>query len=234
MTRTKAAEFPGFPRATVRFLEELAANNERAWFQANKHRYEEDVLGPALDFIGAMGPRLERVSRHFVAIPKRVGGSLMRVYRDTRFSRNKAPYKTNIGIQFRHELGKDVHAPGFYVHIEPGVCFLGVGLWHPESGALAAIRDSIVDDPAAWRRARNAKRFRERFELSGDSLKRAPRGYPADHPCIEDLKRKDFIGVSDFNIREAGDGGFADRVAADFAAAKPLMKFLCEALKLRF
>ena len=227
-------EFSGFPRATMRFLEELAANNERAWFQANKHRYEEDVLAPALEFIGAMGPRLERISRHFVAIPKRVGGSLMRVYRDTRFSRNKTPYKTNIGIQFRHELGKDVHAPGFYVHIEPGLCFLGVGLWHPESSALAAIRDSIVDDPSAWKRARDAKRFRERFELSGERLKRPPRGYATDHPCIEDLKRKDFIGVSEFDIREASDRQFADRVAADFAAAKPLMRFLCEALELRF
>ena len=95
----------------------------------------------------------------------------MRVYRDTRFSRNKTPYKTNIGIQFRHELGKDVHAPGFYVHIEPGRCFLGVGMWHPESGALTAIRDRIVEDQSAWRRARNARKFRERFELSGGHAK---------------------------------------------------------------
>ena len=234
MTGTKAPEFAGFPPTTARFLEELARNNERAWFQANKSRYEDDVLAPALDFISAMGPRLERVSRHFLAIPKRVGGPLMRVYRDTRFSRNKAPYKTNIGIQFRHELGKDVHAPGFYVHIEPNGCFLGVGIWHPDSGALAAIRDAIVEDPAAWKRSRNAKRFRERFELSGDKLKRPPRGYPADHPLVEDLKRKDFIGVSEFHIGDTGDGLFIDRVAADFGAAKPLMKFLCSALELRF
>jgi len=234
MTRRETVEFPGFPAATVRFLEELASHNERAWFQANKRRYEEDVLAPALQFIGAMGPRLEQISRRFVAIPKRMGGSLMRVYRDTRFSRNKAPYKTNIGIQFRHELGKDVHAPGFYVHIEPRGSFLGVGIWHPESSALAAIRDRIVEDPGAWRRARNAKRFRERFELSGDSLKRAPRGYPQDHPCLDDLKRKDFIGVSEFDVEDAGDPQFADRVASDFAAAKPLMRFLCAALELRF
>lgn len=234
MTDAKAPEFAGFPPTTLRFLEELARNNERTWFQANKSRYESDVLAPALEFISAMGPRLETVSRHFLAIPKRVGGSLMRVYRDTRFSRNKIPYKTNIGIQFRHELGKDVHAPGFYVHIEPNLCFLGVGMWHPESGALAAIRDSIVEDPAAWKRARNAKRFRERFELSGDKLKRPPRGYPADHPHIEDLKRKDFIGVSEFPIGEAGDALFVDRVARDFSTAKPLMRFLCGALNLRF
>jgi len=234
MTRTKAPEFSGFPSATMSFLEELAANNERAWFQANKHLYEEDVLAPALEFIGAMGPRLERISQHFVAIPKRVGGSLIRVYRDTRFSRNKTPYKTNIGIQFRHEFGKDIHAPGFYVHIEPSVCFLGAGLWRPGSSALTAIRDSIVDDSSGWKRARNAKRFRERFTLSGDRLKRPPLGYPADHPCIEDLKRKDFIGVLEFDIRETSNRAFPDQVATDFAAAKPLMRFLCGALELRF
>ena len=234
MTRRKTVGFSGFPPETVKFLRELASNNERTWFQENKPRYEENVLAPALDFITAMGPRLEKVSLHFVAIPKRTGGSLMRVYRDTRFSRNKTPYKTNIGIQFRHELGKNVHAPGFYVHIEPRTCFLGAGLWRPESSALAAIRDRIVEDPAAWKRARNAKRFRERFDLSGDSLKRPPRGYPADHPCIDDLKRKDFIGVSEFDVEDTRDSEFADRVASDFAAARPLMKFLCAALALRF
>ena len=234
MTAQKPVGFSGFPPATVKFLQELASNNERTWFQENKLRYEGDVLAPALDFITAMGPRLEKISLHFVAIPKRVGGSLMRVYRDTRFSRNKAPYKTNIGIQFRHELGKDVHAPGFYVHIEPKSCFLGVGMWHPESSALSAIRDRIVENPAAWKRARNAKRFRERFDLSGDSLKRPPRGYPADHPYIDDLKRKDFIGVSEFDIADTKDPEFANRVASNFTAAKPLMKFLCAALELRF
>ena len=223
-----------FTPATFEFLTELAANNNRDWFAVNKPRYEAWVLEPALDFISAMGPRLERVTPHFTAIPKRVGGSLMRVYRDTRFSRDKTPYKTNIGIQFRHELGKDVHAPGFYVHIDPGSCFLGVGMWHPASGPLGMIRDRIVEDPDAWLAARDDRGFRRRFELSGDSLKRAPRGYPPEHPYVEDLKRKDFIAVAEFGFDAAADAGFADRVAADFAAAKPFMAFLCGALQLRF
>ena len=231
---SKAAQFPGFPPATVEFLAELARHNARAWFRANKHRYETEVLAPALDFITAMGPRLERIAPHFQAIPKRTGGSLMRVYRDTRFSPNKAPYKTNLGIQFRHELASDVHAPGFYVHIEPGACFVGVGSWHPGPDALSAIRERIAESPVAWRRVRNAKRFAERFELSGDRLKRPPRGYPADHPCIDDLKRKDFIGVSAFDARAIEDRCFVQRVAADFDAAVPLMRFLCKALGLRF
>ena len=114
-----------FDRNTFRFLAELGANNERDWFEANRHRYERHVLEPALAFIERMAPNIERLSRHLLAVPKRTGGSLMRVYRDTRFGHDKRPYKTNIGIQFRHERGRDVHAPGLYVHIEPGGCFLG-------------------------------------------------------------------------------------------------------------
>ena len=234
MTKKITPEFAGFPPQTARFLSELAENNEREWFKANKHRYEAHVLGPALEFINAMEPRLEKISRHFVAIGKRTGGSLMRVYRDTRFSKNKTPYKTNVGIQFRHELGKDVHAPGFYVHIEPNNCFLGTGIWRPDSDALAAIRSCIAENSGSWKRARDAKRFVAHFRLGGARLKRPPRGYAADHPYIEDLKRKDFIAVSEFPIKAIRSPGFIDEVAARYATAKPLMRFLCAALDLRF
>ncbi|MCY3730576.1 MAG: DUF2461 family protein, partial [Rhodospirillaceae bacterium] len=105
---------------------------------------------------------------------------------------------------------------------------------HPGPDALSAIRERIAESPVAWRRARNAKRFAEHFELSGDRLKRPPRGYPADHPCIDDLKRKDFIGVSAFDARAIEDRCFVQRVAADFDAAVSLMRFLCKALGLRF
>lgn len=234
MTKKVTPEFAGFPAQTARFLSELAENNEREWFKANKRRYEAHVLGPALEFINAMEPRLEKISRHFVAIGKRTGGSLMRVYRDTRFSKNKTPYKTNVGIQFRHELGKDVHAPGFYVHIEPNNCFLGTGIWRPDSDALAAIRNCIAENSGSWRRARDARRFVAHFRLGGDRLKRPPRGYAADHPYIEDLKRKDFIAVSGFPIKAIRSPGFIDEVAARYATAKPMMRFLCAALDLRF
>ncbi len=234
MTKKVIPEFAGFPAQTARFLSELAENNEREWFKENKHRYEIHVLGPALEFINAMDPRLEKISRHFVAVGKRTGGSLMRVYRDTRFSKNKTPYKTNVGIQFRHEVGKDVHAPGFYLHIEPNNCFLGTGIWRPDSDALAAIRICIAENSGRWKRARDAKRFVAHFRFRGDRLKRPPRGYAADHPYIEDLKRKDFIAVSEFPIKAIQSPEFIDAVAAHYATAKPLMKFLCAALELRF
>ena len=123
--------YVGFNTQCIAFLEELALNNNRAWFKENKSRYETLVLDVALRFIQSMQKPLAVIAPHFVATPTRVGGSLMRVYRDTRFSKNKIPYKTNIGIQFRHELAKDVHSPGYYVHIEPGRAFVGAGMWMP-------------------------------------------------------------------------------------------------------
>ena len=129
--------FRGFEPQLFQFLEELADNNNRPWFQKNKGRYQREVLEPAMAFIRAFQPRLKRISPSFLASDRRVGGSLQRVYRDTRFFKDGEPYKTNVGIQFRHEQGRDVHAPGFYVHIAPGECFLAVGLWRPEPGGSA-------------------------------------------------------------------------------------------------
>jgi uncharacterized protein (TIGR02453 family) len=124
-------KFERFKPSLFEFLEQLAENNNRPWFQANKGRYEHDVLEPAMAFIRAFQPRLKRISSYFVANDRRVGGSLMRVYRDTRFAKDGEPYKTNIGIQFRHEQGRDIHAPGFHVHIAPGECFLAVACGDP-------------------------------------------------------------------------------------------------------
>ena len=126
----------------------------------NKQRYETEVLEPSLAFIREFASRLKKISPYFVASDRRVGGSLMRVYRDTRFGKDKTPYKTNVGIQFRHEFGKDVHAPGFYVHLAPGECFLAMGAWRPDKEALTLIRQAILDHPDRWKRARNDSKFR--------------------------------------------------------------------------
>jgi uncharacterized protein (TIGR02453 family) len=227
-------KFERFRPTLFEFLEQLADNNNRPWFQENKQRYEREVLEPALAFIRAFQPRLKRISPYFVASDRRVGGSLMRVYRDTRFAKDANPYKTNVGIQFRHEQGRDIHAPGFYVHIAPGECFLAVGLWRPEPEPLGQVRRAIVEWPDRWRRARSDKKFLRRFALEGGSLKRPPRGFAADHPCIEDLKRTDFIAVEELEERDALGPKFLDRVAASFHASRPFMRFLCDALKAPF
>lgn len=234
MSRKSGVETRPFSKATFRFLADLEANNERPWFQANRERYEQAVVAPALAFIGAMAPHLARISKHFDAVPKRTGGSLMRIYRDTRFAYNKTPYKTNVGIQFRHELGRDVHAPGFYVHIEPDGCFLGAGIWRPEPEPLRAIRESIVAQPALWHRVTTDRRLTSEFALTGERLERPPRGFSAASPHIDDLKRKDFTAISRLTQSDVLGRDFPALVAARFKAAAPLMAFLCAALDLEY
>jgi len=219
-----------FSGNTFTFLAELAANNDRAWFEANKARYEALVREPALDFIAAMAPSLSKFAPNFRADPRKMGGSLMRVFRDTRFSRDKSPYKTNIGIQFRHALGKDVHAPGFYLHVANDECFLGVGCWHPEADALGRIRDRIAEDSERWFAVRDDKKFRALWALSGDRLARPPRGYAADHPAIDDLKRKDFIALATLSPDEITGPDLIGLASSRFSAATPLMAFLCTAV----
>ena len=223
-----------FTKTTLTFLDELVVNNDKFWFEANKNRYESEVREPALDFIEAMEPVLEKFAPHFRAEPRKVGGSLMRVYRDTRFSRDKTPYKTNIGIQFRHELGKDIHAPGFYVHIAPDECFFAVGCWHPDSDALARIRDYIAQNPEKWFSARNELNFTSQWELWGESLTRPPRGFDANHPAIDDLKRKDFVGIAPLSAAQVTGAGLVKLAGKRFAASVPFMRFLCEALGVQY
>ena len=223
-----------FTRDTFDFLTALAANNRREWFDEHKPDYEATVRTPALNFISDIATDLALISPHFLALPRKVGGALMRVNRDIRFGKDKRPYKTNIGIQFRHEMGKDVHAPGFYVHIEPKDCFVGVGLWHPDASALGKIRDGIVEKGDAWVAARDSKAFKHKFELVGDSLINAPRGYAKDHPLLHDLKRKDFIAIAPLTDAAILSKSFYSKVVEHYAQATPFMRYLCQALELRF
>lgn len=219
-----------FTPATFAFLDDLAANNNRPWFMENKSRYEQDLKEPALRFISDFGPRLKEISPRFRADPRANGGSMFRIYRDTRFSKDKSPYKTYTGIQFRHEAGKDAHTPGFYLHIQPGSFFAGCGIWRPPGPALRKIREAIDEDPAAWKRASRGKRFRENFELSGDSLIRAPKGYDPGHPLIVDLRRKDFIGVAQLTANDLTSPDFLDTFAGLCRNAAPFQRWLCGAL----
>ena len=229
-----ASRYSGFEPETVKFLSELKKNNNREWFNENKSRYEELVLDVALHFIQSMHDPLKEMAPHFTAIPKRMGGSLMRVYRDTRFSKNKLPYKTNIGIQFRHEQAKSAHSPGYYVHVDPDDVFIGAGMWMPESQPLLAIRERIRDKSAEWTRAKGDKAFARHFKLGGSSLTRPPRGFDKEHPMIEDIKRKSFIAVKNMTHVDALSPQFQRKVETAFKAATPYMQFLCKAVGVPF
>ncbi len=214
------------------FLRELKANNNRRWFETNKQRYEKHVREPLLQFIADFGMRLAEISPYYVADPRRTGGSLFRINRDVRFSRDKSPYKTMAGIQFRHENGRDAHAPGFYLHLEPDNVFVGMGMWQPDAPALTKVRDAIVDQPERWQRAVTAEEFRAVFTQGGDSLKNPPKGYDPNHPLIEDIKRKDFIASASLAEAETCAPDFADRYADLCRRAAPFMEFLTRAVGL--
>ncbi len=219
-----------FSRRTFAFLRDLEENNDRAWFASHRDRYERDVREPALRLIEDFGPHLAKLSPHFRATPR----SLFRIHRDTRFSKDKSPYKTAIGVQFRHDLGKDAHAPGFYFHLAPGEVFLALGIWHPDAVALRSIRERIADDGTGWKRASRGRKFAATFRLEGDSLQRPPKGFDADHPLVDDLRRKDFIGVRDVTQAFATSKNLPGALAEQYRAGLPLMRFLCEALSVPF
>jgi len=231
--RTTAKQ-ASFGRGLFSFLDDLRANNDREWFTANKGRYEEELLEPALAFIEAFAPRLEKISPHFRADARPSGGSLFRIYRDTRFSKDKAPYKTNVGIHFRHDAAKDAHAPGFYLHIGAGEVFAGGGIWHPDTATATTIREAIVADPDRWRRATRTGAFAKRLHLGGDSLRRVPGWADAEHPFADDLRRKDFFGSGQLGEDDAVAPGFVDEYARVCRAAAPLVQFVCDALGLPY
>ncbi len=217
-----------FGRSLFQFLKDLKTHNNRIWFEENKARYEAEVKQPMLRFITDLGPHMRRISLHVAADPRPAGGSMFRIYRDIRFAKDKSPYKTNVGAHFSHlRGGRDAHAPGFYLHLEPGRSFGGGGLWHPDAPALKHIRDRIAAKPREW------KALRDRgIDIEGDALTRVPPGYDPEHPFAEDLKFKDYYTGAEFSDQEATAGDFLDRYVAVCREAAPLMKFLCTALGL--
>jgi uncharacterized protein (TIGR02453 family) len=229
-----SVEAPSFSSDLFAFLRELADNNDREWFAANKSRYVADVQEPALAFVEDVGMRLGDVSRHFVADARTTGGSLFRIHRDVRFAKDKSPYKTHTGIQFRHARSRDVHAPGYYLHLEPGSVFMACGTWHPDRETLHAIRTAIAARPSRWQAVLADPPFAQRFRLSGETLKRPPAGFDRDHPLIEDLKRKDFIAVTDLTEADVIASGFLDRFVELCEGAGPFMRFLCDSARVPY
>ncbi len=216
----------GFSEGLFRFLGDLKRHNDREWFQKNKARYEADARDPMLRFIEAFGRPLAGVSRQFEADPRPSGGSMFRIYRDTRFAKDKSPYKTHVAAHFHHRgSGKDgVHGPGFYLHLEPGASFAGGGLWHPDTESLLKVRQAIAGKPRAWKSVRKPG-----LELLGDTLKRVPPGFDPAHPFADDLKHRDFYVGTSFSDDEVLSPRFLATVTAACRGAAPLVAFICEA-----
>src|SRR6202171_2474601 len=221
---------PHFSPELFKFLRQLKRHNNREWFQAHKQKYESDVRDPFLRFIEDFRPRLHRVSPHFIADPRRSGGSLLRIYRDMRFRPDGDPYQTMAAARFPHAAWKQVPAPGLYLHLEPGTSFLGSGLWRPDPETRNSVREVIIRNPAQWKKILSNKRFRSVCELAGESAKPMPLGVDPNHPLAEDLKRKDFITVTYYTEAQVCSAGFLEQVTNFVEAAAPFMEFLTSAL----
>jgi uncharacterized protein (TIGR02453 family) len=217
-----------FTDELFRFLTRLKRNNHRDWFLAHKDEYEKHVRGPALQFIADFAVPLARISPHLVADPRPSRGSLFRIYRDVRFSGDKRPYKTNIAMRFSHR-GKDVHSPGFYLHLEPGGCFAASGLWHPEAPTLLKVRNAIVARAEEWRPIRKHLNWDDASKLS-----RAPRGFCADHEFVEDLKLRDLGTAINFTDKQVCSPSFMTTFSAACRKMSPVAKFLSAAVGLKF
>ena len=210
------------------FLRQLKRHNNREWFAKNKEQYQQFSVDPAMEFISGFAPYLADLSSHFVADARPTRGSLFRIYRDTRFSSDKIPYKTHVGIHFSHEVGKDAHAPVFYLHLEPGGCFAAAGVWHPDTRALTKIRNAIVGQPEQWKKATR------KLELEGEKLTRPPKGFCSEHPLIEDLKRKDFVTSVALTEEQVCGPKFMKEFTAACRNMSPLVEFTTKALRLKF
>ncbi|MCI4339875.1 MAG: TIGR02453 family protein [Thermoplasmata archaeon] len=225
-----SSDGPYFGRESLRFLSDLARNNDREWFQKNKPRYESSIQTPALRFIRDKAPRLARLSPHVVADARPFGGSLSRIYRDTRFSKDKRPYKTGVGIHFSHEdAAKGEHLPGFYLHIEPGESIVASGIWRPEPPAAQRIRDAIVASPTHW-----AKVLPKGVALGGEAYVRVPSGYPADHRFASALRQKDFFASVPISDAEVAGSAFGRAFETACRRLDPLNRFLAKATGVRW
>ena len=228
-----SAPFPGFESDSVRFLLELRANNDRAWFQPRKAEYERLLKEPLEALCVAVGERFaER------GIPLRADSrSPFRIYRDVRFSKDKSPYKTYVSASFAwagdgapkdpQSRTMDVHGVGGYFHFQPDEEYVGGGMWQPERPRLQAWRAMVANEPGRIHGAIDDPAFKGAFgQLSGDRLQRVPPGFPADHPDAELLKLKDVTFGRSLTSDEVMSPHLPDTLADAFAAAVPLMHLL--------
>jgi uncharacterized protein (TIGR02453 family) len=236
-----APSFTGFRPEAIQFLADLAANNDRTWFQPRKGEYEALLKEPLAAMITVLAERLEARGVPLRADPTR---SPFRIYRDVRFSKDKSPYKTHLGASFpwigegpldRPDDGgprshtANVHSTGGYFHLQPGEIYVGGGIWRPEKPWLDAFRRRVMDEPERIRALIDELSFATMFgsvTSDGHALQRVPTGYPPDHPEAELLKLKDVVFGRRLSDADATSAALPDLIADSFATALPVMRYL--------
>jgi uncharacterized protein (TIGR02453 family) len=231
------ARFAGFRAEAIQFLADLADNNDRAWFQPRKAEFERLLKEPLEQLCVALEEQFRARGIPLHADPAR---SPFRIYRDVRFSKDKAPYKTAAAASFAwagegtdaaagRSHAEGVHASGGYFHLQPGEIYVGGGVWHPDTAWLNAFRRRIVEDFEGFRSIVAARPFVDAFGSVGDdgeSLKRVPSGFPADHPAADLLRKKNVTFGRRLSDDEALSPALPATLADAFDAATPLLRYL--------
>jgi uncharacterized protein (TIGR02453 family) len=220
------AAFTAFPEEGLRFLRSLKRNNNRDWFNRHKATYETALKRPMEELIVALSADFARFAPEMIATPK---ASSYRIYRDTRFSADKSPYKTHVAAVFpRSGLAKHEGA-GFYLHVSPAEVLIGGGFYMPSPEDLQAVRMHIAENHAALRRVLRARAFVTVLgTLEGERLSRVPRGFAADHPAADFLRYKQFLAARTLPAHVSVESGFYGTVVETFRAIVPLVRFLNE------
>lgn len=216
-------------QSTFAFLSDLKRNNDRAWFEAHKDRY----LAAKADFESLVGELIRRIAAFDLSVEGlEPAKCVFRIFRDARFSKDKSPYKTNMGAHIGAAGNKFRQRAGYYLHLEPGNCFLGGGAYRPDAKWLKAIRDAIAEDGRFFRRLIGAPAFKKHFgAMGGETLKKAPQGFPADHPHADLLRHKDFLAMKPLKDGDFLKPGFAKEAAAAYKALVPFERFLNDVLE---
>jgi len=223
------------PKSALVFLGDLAAHKDKGWYDKNRDRCANDLVEPCRDLVRGILSELESRFPRITGIDKKSGGSITRLRRDVRFSKDKRPYNSHMGLHFWHESGKKMQVPGFFLRVDPENVLVATGLHGPEKPELTRIREAIDGRPKVWAKAARDKAFLKAWGgLEGESLKRVPAPWPKDHPDGDDLRRKDFTAFTTWKASAATKAGFAARVADQWEASDPLMAFLCKTLGLRW
>ena len=213
---------PRFTDRTLKFLRALKRNNDRAWFKAHKDDYENHVRGPMLAIIQLLGVDFPRVAPDLVASPR----SLYRVYRDTRFSPDKTPYKTHVAASFSHKVLPKHESAGLYFHLAPDQLWIGGGVYAPQTPQLHRIREHIVANLQSFRSLVESAAFRRIGGVTGTRLQRVPRGFPRDHEAAEYLKLKQYLAGEDLDPQLATSPRFYGALLRRFTMLTPFIQFL--------
>lgn len=214
----------GISKNTMQFLKDLAKNNNKEWFTKNKGRYEEAKA----EFEAFVGAVIKNVAKFDPPIGElEAKKCVFRIYRDTRFSKDKTPYKANMGAILTPGPGKMHNRAGYYIHLEPGKSFLAGGAYEPDGPWLSKIRQEIDYNAKDFKKILNAAAFKKHFgELGGEKLKTVPKGYAKDHPELSLLQHKSFLMMNKVDDKTVQSDGYLKHITDVYKSMKPLNDFL--------